>query len=67
MVKKQRNNLAIFGPFLDLQEFFKNRGLSFETSDSGFRDLLDELFRMVEEHFFELKIKIAGLISMSQI
>ena len=26
-----QNNLAIFGPFLDLQEFFKNRGLNFET------------------------------------
>ena len=39
----QGNNLAIFGPFLDLQEFFKNRGLTFETSD--FRDL-NELFHM---------------------
>ena len=51
MVKKQRNNQAIFGPFLDFEVFFKNRGLSFETSDSGFRDLLDELFPMVEENF----------------
>ena len=42
-----KNSLAIFGPFLDLQEFFKNRGLTFETSDSDFRDLLEELFHMV--------------------
>ena len=44
MVKKQRNNQAIFGPFLDLEEFLKNRGLSFETSDFGFRDLLHDLW-----------------------
>ena len=47
MVKNQRNNLAIFGQFLDLQEFFKNRGLIFATSDSDFRDLLEELFHKV--------------------
>ena len=47
MVKNQGNNLAIFGQFLDLQEFFKNRGLIFATSDSDFRDLLEELFHMV--------------------
>ena len=53
VVKKQRNNLAIFGPFWDLQEFFKNRRLSFETSDSDFRDLLNELFHIDGKHFFE--------------
>ena len=63
MVKNQRNDLAIFCPFLNRQEFFKNLGLSFKTSDSDFRDLLDEFFHMVEK-FFQ-KIKIAGLISKS--
>ena len=66
LVKKQRNNYAIFGPFLDLQEFFQNRGLSCETSDSDFRDLLDEFFQM-NKKIFEKKIKIADLISMSHI
>ena len=33
--KSKKNNLAIFGPFFDLEEFFKNRGLIFETSDSN--------------------------------
>ena len=61
MVKKQRNNLAIFGPFLDPQEFFKNQQLSFETLDSDFRDLLDELCHMIKK--ISKKIKIAGLIS----
>ena len=37
VVIKQRNKLAIFGPFLDLEEFFKNRGLSFETCKSYFK------------------------------
>ena len=36
--QKTENNLAIFDPFLDLHEFFKNRRLSFENSDSNFRD-----------------------------
>ena len=53
MVKKQINNLAIFGPFFDLQDFFKNQGLTFETSDFDFHDLLDELFHMDKKHFFE--------------
>ena len=48
MVKNQGNNLAIFGPFLDLQEFFKNRGLTFKTPDSNFCDLLNELFHKAE-------------------
>ena len=34
-----RDCLAIFGPFLDLQEFLKNRGFNFQTSDSDFCDL----------------------------
>ena len=65
MVKKQRNNLSIFRPFLDLQEFFKNRGVTFETSDC--RDRLEELFHMVNKNFFEKKIKIAKVISKSHI
>ena len=48
VVRKKRNNLAIFGRFLDLQELLKNRVLSFETSDSDFRDLLDDLFHMIQ-------------------
>ena len=60
------NNLAIFGPFLDLQKFFKYRGLSFEISDSDCRDLLDELLRMVK-FFFEKKMKIVGLVSKPHI
>ena len=51
MVKNRRNNLAIFGPFLDLQEFFKNQGLTFETSDSNVCDLLNELFHMNKKKF----------------
>ena len=42
--KKQRNNLAILGPFLDLEEFFRKSTVKFQTSDSRFRDVLDELF-----------------------
>ena len=53
MVKKERNNLGIFGPFLDLQEFFENRGLSFETSDFNFRHQLNEFFHMNIENIFE--------------
>ena len=55
MVKNQGNNLAIFRPFLDMQEFFKNRGLMLETSEFDFCDLLDEFFYMAEKHFFEKK------------
>ena len=58
---KQRNNLAIFGPFLDLQEFFKNRGLSFETSDYNLCGLLNELFHMNIKNFFEKKSKLQKL------
>ena len=47
--------------------FFKNRGLSFEASDFGFRDLLDEIFHMVQKIYSKKKIKIAGLISKSHI
>ena len=32
--QKPKINLAIFGPFPDLQDFFENRGLTFETSES---------------------------------
>ena len=34
-----------------IQGFLKNRGLSFETLDSDFRDLLDELFHMNKKGF----------------
>ena len=61
VVKKQRNNIANFGPFLDLQDFFKNRDFSFETSDSGFRDLLDELFHMVKKKFLKKKSELQVL------
>ena len=47
MVKSQGNNSAIFGPFFDLQEFFKNQGLTFETTDFDFRELLEELFLII--------------------
>ena len=50
MVKKQRNNLIIFGPFFDLQEFLKNRGSSFKLSEYDFCNLLDEFFHIVEKH-----------------
>ena len=36
----------VFVPFFDLQEFFKNQGLRFETSDSEICDLLNELLHM---------------------
>ena len=49
--------LAIFGPFLDLQEFFKNQGVTFQTSDFDFRGLLDELFHM-RKKIFRKKIKM---------
>ena len=39
------------------------RGLTFETLDSDFRELLKQLFHMVHQNFFEKVIKIAGLIS----
>ena len=39
--------------FLYLQDFFLNRGLSFESSESDFHDQLDELFHMVKK----IKIK----------
>lgn len=51
---------AIAGPFLDLQDFF-NRGLSFETFNSGFRDLLDKLFHMIEKTFSKKKSKFQVL------
>ena len=52
MDQKSLNYFSAFWTyaFLDPQEFFKNRGLSFETSDSGFRDVLDELFHMAEKN-----------------
>ena len=67
MVNKQRNNLSIFGLFSDLQEFFLNRGLSLETSDYGFRDLLNEHFHIVVKASRKKKTKTTGLISKSHI
>ena len=52
------NKSSIFGP----AGFFLNRGLSFDTSDSDFHDLIDEVFHMVKKSFGK-KIKIPGLIS----
>ena len=39
--------------FLDLCEFFKNRGSTLETSDLDFYHLLDEFFHIAQKHFFE--------------
>ena len=50
-LKNRGTNKAIFVPFFDLLEFFKNQELTLETSD--FCDLLDELFHVAEKHFFE--------------
>ena len=58
MVKNQGINLAIFGPFLDLQEYFKNLGLTFKTPDPDFCDLLNELFHMSLTHFLKKKNQI---------
>ena len=66
MVKNHAKNFAISGPFSDLQEFFKNRELTFETSDSDFRDLLDELFHIDQKIIF-VKNQNAGLISKSHL
>ena len=57
VVKIQGNNWPIFGPFLHLQEFFKNRGLSFETSNSDFCDLLNELFHMDQKNLTKKILK----------
>ena len=51
MVENQKNNLAILCPFLDLREFSRNRGLTFETTDSDFCDLLNELFYLAKTSF----------------
>ena len=50
--------------FWTFRNFFKNPGLTFETSDFDFCDLLNELFYM-KKKFFSKKIKIADLISKS--
>ena len=63
MVSKLNLRILKFGLFLDPKEFFKNRVLSFETSDSDFRDLIDDFFHMVKNIFQQKKIKISGLIS----
>ena len=49
------------GPFFDHQAFFKNRGSTFDTSDSDFVDLLDELFHITEKNFRK-KIKMAEFV-----
>ena len=43
------------------QDFFLNRGLSFETSNPDFRDLLDDLFQMVKKIFSEKKTELQVL------
>ena len=43
--------------FWTFKIFFKTRGLVFETSDSDFRDLLNELFHMNQKIFLK-KTKI---------
>ena len=53
VLKNRGTNKAIFVPFFDLWEFFENRGLTLESSDFDFCDLLDELFHVAEKHFFE--------------
>ena len=47
--------------FLDLREFFKNRGLTSETSDFDFCGLLDKFFHMAQKHFFEKKLNFQKL------
>ena len=42
-------------------KFFKNRGLSFATSNSDLRGLVDDLFRMVEKNFSKNKSKLQVL------
>ena len=64
VVENQENNLAILGLFLNLQDYFKNRGLIFETSDSIFCDLPNELFH-IKKIFFEKKIKFSKVILKS--
>ena len=48
---------AIFGPFLDFQEFLKNRGLCFQTSDNDFCDRLNELFHMNKKFLKKVKLQ----------
>ena len=45
------HNMAIFGQFLDLQEFYKNRELIFENSDFDLCNLLNEFFHMNQKNF----------------
>ena len=66
MVKNQRNNLAILSSFLNLQEFFQNRGLMLETSNFDFCVLIDELFHMAQKYFSK-KIKWSKVILRSHI
>ena len=42
----------VFGQILYLQDFFLNGLLNFETSDSDFRYLLDEVFNIAVTYFF---------------
>ena len=41
---KQGINLAIVGPFPDLLDFFENRGLTFETSESEAQTSISVIF-----------------------
>ena len=63
MVEKQGNNLEIFGPFSDLQEFFKNRGLSLRLKNSH----SVTYSASYDLKKFRKKIKIAKVILKSHI
>ena len=56
-----------FCPFWNLLDVFQNRGLTLETSDFDFCNLLDEFFHMTQKHFFEKKIKVSKVILKSHI
>ena len=62
MDQKSNNYFSAFLPrvwsfrsIFDLQEFFENQGLRFETSDSEICDLLNELFHMNKNILNNLK------------
>ena len=49
MVKNQGNNLAIFGPFLDLQNFFQKSRVNIEASDFNLCDVFNKLFHLIKK------------------
>ena len=50
--KKVKKTFSDFRSILDLQEFFKNRALTFEISLADFYNVLNELFQMAKNIFF---------------